>query len=94
MDLFRLYKKKFPSYSRAVTSLTTSEVRFLVESLTDLFRSAALTSKRPSQLTKELKEARPDIPDETWKTLEDVWSKEAGGLIRALKAETSALTGG
>jgi len=75
-------------------SLPASQSHILVDGLTDFFRSAAFASKRPAQLTKELKAISSEIPDEQLEVLTEVWSKEGANLIRALKSQSASLTGG
>ena len=78
----------------AATSLTVFQSQILVNGLTDLFRSAAFASKRPAQLTKQLKETSADVPDEQLEVLAEVWAKEGAAVIRALKSQSASLTGG
>ena len=81
----------FPS---PATSISASQSQILVDGLTEFFRSAAFASKRPLQLTKELRESSADIPDEQLGVLVEAWTKEGASVIRALKVESSSLTGG
>jgi len=77
------------------TSLSLAESQLLVDSLTDIYRSAAYASKRPAQLTKELRESSAaDVSDEHLDALVEVWTKEGPSIVRALKTQSAVLTGG
>jgi len=88
-----LTQEEVDKLSQAV-SLTASQSQLLVFGLTDLFRSAAFASKRPAQLTKQLKETSVAVPDEQLEVLAEVWAKEGAAVIRALKSQSASLTGG
>jgi len=88
-----LSKEELSKLAQA-TSISASQSQILVDGLTEFFRSAAFASKRPLQLTKELRESSADIPDEQLGVLVEAWTKEGASVIRALKVESSSLTGG
>jgi len=88
-----LSKEELAKLAQA-TSISAFESQVLVDGLTEFFRSAAFASKRPPQLTKELRDSSADLPDEQLGVLVEAWTKEGASVIRALKVESSSLTGG